>query len=125
MAKGNHRPGGGIKSRVNVETKVRTGRGAKAQSPAAVNQLGGHVGSHVTNRGDTGYRGEHLVRGPGYNPAPGYGNAVALNVGGGGPGKGYKQYGQAGSQGCHGTPAQGNPPPAGELFPGWGPNSKR
>ena len=119
MGKG-HKPGGGIKSRNVVEKGVRTGRGAKAQSPAAVNQIGVKVGSHVTNKGDTGYRGEDLVRGPGYNVAPGFGNEVALNVGGGGPGKGRVLHGQAGSQGCHGTPAPGNPmPKAKELWPGW------
>jgi hypothetical protein len=28
-------------------------------------------------------------------------------------------HGQAGSQGCHGAPAQGNPMPVGEIFPGF------
>ena len=35
------------------------------------------------------------------------GNSVALNVKGGGPGTGRTLYGQSGSQGCHGQPAQG------------------
>jgi hypothetical protein len=113
--------GGGIGMNKNVRVGVRTGRGGKAQSPAAVNQrLGGKVGDHVTERkGSTGYRGEELVRGPGYNPAPGFGNAVALNVGGGGPGTGRTIYKTA-TMGTHGQPAARNPTPkAKELWPGW------
>jgi hypothetical protein len=111
----------GIKSRNVHEVGVRTGRGAVKINKAAVNQLGNHTGSHVTQTGkDTGYRGEDLVRGPGYNPAPGYGNAVALNVGGGGPGKGYEVIGKSGQQGQHGNVNPGNPTPnAKELWPGW------
>jgi hypothetical protein len=46
-------------------------------------------------------------------------------VGKGGCGTGRTLYGQAGSQGTHGTPDRGNPPPTGELFPGWPAPSKR
>ena len=111
----------GIKSRNNREVSVRTGRGAVKINKAAVNQLGAHVGSHVTQTGkDTGYRGENLVRGRGYNVAPGFGNAVALNVGGGGPGKGYEVM-RSGSQGTQGPTNPGQPMPTkGPLFPGWG-----
>jgi hypothetical protein len=114
--------GGGIGMNKNVRVGVRTGRGGKAQSPAAVNQrLGGKVGDHVTEKaGSTGYRGEMLERGPGYNTAPGFGNAVALNVGGGGPGKGYNVIGKAGQQGTHGPVNPGQPMPRGEIFPGFG-----
>jgi hypothetical protein len=52
------------------------------------------------------------------------GNSVALNVGKGGVGTGRVLYGQCGSQGTHGPTAPGNPPKAGELFPGW-PATKR
>jgi hypothetical protein len=49
------------------------------------------------------------------------GNEVALNVKGGGPGKGYVQHGQSGSQGCHGKPDTGEPMPRkSEVFPGFG-----
>jgi len=110
----------GIKSRNVREVGVRTGAGAKKINKAAVNQLGAHTGDHVTEkRGSTGYRGEDLVRGPGYNVKPGYGNAVALNVGGGGPGVGYEVM-KSGSQ-CRTGPANpGNPmPKAKPLFPGF------
>jgi len=104
----------------NREVGVRTGRGAVKINKAAVNQLGNHTGSHVTQTGkDTGYRGEDLVRGPGYNVGKGFGNEVALNVGGGGPGVGYRQIGKSGQQGTYGPVNPGKPAPSGELFPGW------
>jgi len=117
MAKGKSQ---GIRSKNVREVGYRTGRGAVKINKAAVNQLGNHTGSHVTQTGkDTGYRGEDLVRGRGYNVAPGFGNAVALNVGGGGPGKGYRQIGKSGQQGTYGPTNPGNPAPSGELLPGW------
>jgi hypothetical protein len=116
-----HRPGGGIASRVNVEKPVRTGKGARAIIPAGAAQQGQRQRNHITERGQpTSYGGVQLYsRGPGYNKSQ-YGNEIALNVGKGGPGAGYKQYGQAGSQGCYGKPDKGNPmPTAKPLFPGW------
>jgi hypothetical protein len=111
--------GGGLGMNKNVRVGVRKGAGAKAINHAGAAQLGQRQGNHVTHQGATRYGGVDLYSdGPGYNKAQ-YGNEVAKNVGDGGPGKGYVQYGQSGSQGCHGTPAQGNPPPKGELFPGW------
>lgn len=47
------------------------------------------------------------------------GNAVALNVGGGGPGKGYVQH-KTGSQGQHG-PAVAGSSPGPDLMRGGGP----
>jgi hypothetical protein len=114
-----HRPGGGIKSRQHVETKVKTGAPRERIRHSGVAQIGQRVGNHVTNQGATGYGGINpFGAGQGYPSR--LGNELALNVGGGGPGKGYKQYGQSGSQGCHGTPAKGDPmPKAKELWPGW------
>jgi hypothetical protein len=115
-----HRPGGGIKSRVNVEKPVRTGKGARAIVPAGASQLGARQGNHITDGGSTPYGGVQLYsRGPGYNKSQ-YGNEVALNVKGGGPGVGYKQYGQSGSQGTYGKPEPGNKmPKAKPLWEGW------
>ena len=101
--------------------KVVHRRGPKSEpkprsiSPAAVNQLGAHVGSHVTNRGDTGYRGEELVRGKGYAPPVGpTDNVKAVGVAGG-----RKVYG-CGTQGVQGAPAPGSPmQPTKPLWPGW------
>jgi hypothetical protein len=80
---------------------------ARGVNPSAVNQLGNLVGDHVTHTGkSTGYRGEPLVRGPGYNPPQG--PTSFNNVG---PGKGRTLYGQSGSQGVHGGVASGSPRP--------------
>jgi len=112
--------GGGLGMNKNVRVNVRTGASAKKINKAAVNQLGAHVGDHITEkRNGSGYRGEDLVRGRGYNPAPGYGNAVALNVGGGGPGKG-REVMRSGSQCLTGPVNRGEPmKPSKPLWPGW------
>ena len=102
--------GGGHGSKNIVHKPVKTGAGSKSTSPGAVGQIGQSQGSHVTNKGDTGYRGEIFHKPPNFQPVP-FGNETALNVKGGGPGKGRTLYGQSGSQGCHGQPAQGSPRP--------------
>jgi hypothetical protein len=101
-----HRPGGGIASRVNVQPSVRTGSGSKSTRPAGVSQIGYQVGDHTTNRpGSSGYRGEKLHSPErNFQPVP-FGNEVALNVKGGGPGTGRTLYGQSGLQGQHGPVA--------------------
>jgi hypothetical protein len=100
--------GGGYHSRQQVEKSVRIGTGSKGTRPAGVAMLGTMQGDHVTTHGGsaTGYRGEKLHHDRSFQPVP-FGNQVALNVGPGGPGKGYTLYGQSGSQACHGKPAQG------------------
>jgi hypothetical protein len=102
--------GGGYGSRQHVEKPVRTGSGSKSTRPAGVSQIGYMVGDHSTNRpGSTEYRGEKL-HSPERNFQPvKFGNEVALNVGKGGCGTGRTLYGQAGTQGTHGQPAQGQP----------------
>jgi hypothetical protein len=106
-----HRPGGGIASRVNVSPSVRTGTGSHSTRPAGVNQIGAMYGNKVTHmKGTTDFRGERLHNDRSFQPTK-FGNEVALNVGKGGPGTGRTLYGQSGSQGCHGQPAAGNPPP--------------
>jgi hypothetical protein len=107
MTKG-HKPGGGIASKQHREVRVRTGTGSHSTNPGYVSQLGNKVGSH-TRQGDSGYRGEKMHNDRSFQPVK-FGNEVALNVGGGGAGKGRTIY-ASGSQGCQGQPAQGNPPP--------------
>jgi hypothetical protein len=101
--------GGGYGSGQHVEKPVRTGSGSKSIRPAGVSQLGYAVGDHTTNRpGSSGYRGEKLHNPErNFNPVP-YGNSVALNVNGGGPGKGRTVY-ASGSQGTQGSVAPGSP----------------
>jgi hypothetical protein len=99
--------GGGYGSRVVVDKPVRTGSGSMSTRPAAVSQFGNLVGDHVTNKDSTGYTGERLHSPErNFNPTK-FGNEVALNVKGGGVGTGRTLYGQSGSQGQHGQPAQG------------------
>jgi hypothetical protein len=68
-------------------------------------------GDHVTNRGDsTGYTGERLHSPErDFQPVK-FGNEVALNVGGGGPGKGRTVY-PSGNQGTQGAVNPGDPRP--------------
>jgi hypothetical protein len=103
-------PAGGVGSRVVTERPVRTGAGSRSARPAGVAQIGTSIGDHITNKSDTGYRGERLHNDRSFQPVP-FGNEVALNVKGGGPGAGRTLYGQAGSQGTHGSTNPGNPRP--------------
>jgi hypothetical protein len=104
-----HIPGGGPKSRNVVHPNIRTGSGSHSTNPGYVSQLGNKVGSHITNKGDSGYRGETFHDRRDFQPVK-FGNEVALNVGKGGCGTGRTVY-ASGSQGTTGTPAPGNPPP--------------
>jgi len=107
-----HRPGGGIASRVNVSQSVRTGTGSRGTHPGGVAQLGQRVGDKATHgdpKGD-GYRGEPPHQNRSFQPVK-FGNEVALNVGGGGPGTGRDVH-ACGSQGTHGAVA-GQRRPAG------------
>jgi len=102
--------GGGIgMNKVVHRPHGKTEPKANAYRPQGVSQYGGMQGSHVTREGDSDYRGEPKRGGRGYEPPGMISDPVkAVGVGGG-----RTNYGQSGSQGCHGTPAQGNPPPAG------------
>ena len=106
-----HQPGGEPRSKNVVEPRIRTGSGSHNARPAGVSQIGYSVGDHSTNGpGSSGYRGEPL-HGPAprnFQPVP-FGNEVALNVGKGGCGR--TLYGQAGSQGQHGSTNPGSPRP--------------
>lgn len=57
------RPAGGPNSRVVVNKPVITGKPGRAINPAAVAQLGGVYGSHITERRETEYRGEKWLEG--------------------------------------------------------------
>jgi hypothetical protein len=115
--------GGGYGSRNVVDKPVRTGAGAKAAHVGGVSQLGNKVGDHITNKSGTGYRGDPLFAGPGYNPVK-YGNELATNVGRGGPGKG-REVMACGSQGQHGQVA-GTPRPQGrDILSQFGPDTRK
>jgi hypothetical protein len=110
--------GGGHGSKNIVHPGVRKGSGSKSTNPGAAGQIGQSQGSHVTNKGDTGYRGEIFHKPPNFQPVP-FGNETALNVK-------RTNYGQSGSQGCHGQPAPGNAPAKNrDILSEFGPESKR
>jgi len=83
----------------------RLGTGVKRVHVAATNQrLGGKVGDHTTDEGNTGYKGETLYNrnAPTFDPVR-YGNATAAELSGAnaGCGKG-RDVMRTGSQGVHG-----------------------
>jgi hypothetical protein len=101
-----------------VHKPVRTGAVREHIQKAGVAQIGQRQGDHVTHRtGSTGYRGEKLV-GPKHPISVKLGNEVALNVDGGGPGKGRTIY-ETGTQCQTGAPNPGNAPTSKNVFEGW------
>ena len=101
----------GIKSKNVVRPSIKTGTGSRGTRPGGAESIGKSYGSHITSESDTGYRGPEFHDGKSFQPVP-FGNAVALNVKGGGPGTGRTLYGQSGSQARHGEVA-GSPRPKG------------
>jgi hypothetical protein len=118
--------GGGYGSRQHTEVKIRTGSGSKATRPAGTNMFGAAQGDHVTRKGEsTGWKGERL-HDPSKNFQPvKFGNEVALNVGGGGPGAG-REVMRSGAQGTHGSVSPGNAPAKNkDILNEYGPNIRR
>jgi hypothetical protein len=89
--------GGGITSNKFVQPNIRTGSPNKGTSPAAADQIGQSVS----------FKREQVEMGRAYQGTP-LGNEVALNVQGGGPGKGREVF-RSGSQGTHGPTVAGEP----------------
>ena len=101
-----HRPAGGLHSRnVRHSTAPKVEPRSRAINPGGVNMLGNHVGDHITHSkgAGTGFRGEDLIRGPGYNNP--VGPTSFSNIG---PGKGRTVY-ASGTQCQTGTPDRGQP----------------
>src|SRR5215831_20917872 len=109
MSKGSG--GGGYHSRQHVEKSVKTGSGNRGVRPGGAEGIGKSYGAHITNKSDTGYRGPkfHSDRNPAMSVP--FGNEKALDVGKGGCGTDRTLYGQAGSQGTHGSVNPGSPRP--------------
>jgi hypothetical protein len=98
MASGNKK-GGGLGSRVVREVPVRTGRGAQEMRVRGVSQYGQSIGNKATETGKVKGIPSERVQGarlPQALSVP-LGNAVALNVQGGGPGKGRDYVSKSGS----------------------------
>jgi hypothetical protein len=117
--KGGSRPGGGPASRVVKEVGVRTGQKPTGVNPAAVSQIGSSLGNHVTDgRTKLAYRGEpYREKTPISVPL---GNAIATNIGKGGPGTGRTVM-VSGSQCQTGPVNPGSPAPGASkpIFPGF------
>jgi hypothetical protein len=111
---GGHRPGGGMGSNKVVERSApKAEPRARAVSPAAVSQLGGHLGDHATGEGkilpgggSSLYAGEGKILpggGSSLYAGPGYSN-VGPRPTQEGPGGGRTVM-HCGSQDMHGAPA--------------------
>ena len=106
----------------NVRPGVRTGSPtANVISPAAAANIGVAKGDHITGKGTVKRPAEPLVTGKIRQPVA-LGNAVALNVGKGGPGQGRVVH-RSGSQSA--TPAPAAVPAGRDILGEFGPESVR
>jgi hypothetical protein len=115
--------GGGINSRVVKKVGVRTGPASTNKiSPRGVSQYGYATGSML--RGEHSYttKNSALPVNQGTMKQVPLGNAVALNVKGGGPGTGRTTY-RTGYQGLHGAPVQGSTPTPRDTLAEYGPET--
>jgi hypothetical protein len=97
----------GSSSRNNKEVRVRTGVGGRVVNERAVSQIGQTLGNHVT---ESGKMGNPIEKTYGANTQTvKFGNEVALNVGGGGPGAGRRLVGKSGTNCTTGPVAPGVP----------------
>ena len=108
----------GIQSNQKREVGYRHGTPRREINKTGVMQLGTMQGSHITGDGES--LKEHKVvqplkGGAGYPSDLGNYKALTTVAGPGGSRAVYRN----GSQAQQGPAAQGNPPPAGQLFPGW------
>jgi hypothetical protein len=116
--------GGGYGSAQHREVGNRAGDTRKGIKPSWVAQKDQMVGNHITDDKNTGYTGAKKFDGTTGISVP-LGNSVALNVKGGGVGTGRTLYGQAGSQGTHGSTNPGSPRPQGrDILNSFGPDYK-
>jgi hypothetical protein len=118
--------GGGIQSSVNRKVGVKGGsRSADVVTPAGLSQYGTAQGGKLRQAGSfTGVNSATPVfSGSKANPVP-FGNAKALDVGGGGVGTGRTVY-RSGYQSLHGKPVQGSSPQRKDILSDYGPGSKR
>jgi hypothetical protein len=107
MAKSNHRPAGGLKSRQVVHKPQQLGAGARGVDKKWVSQIGQSMGNHITERGEPvrGVRARDPYKGPSMNPTR-YGNEIAAATVCG-PG-GSREVLKSGSQ--HGLTTRSNNP---------------
>jgi hypothetical protein len=115
--------GGGINSRVVKRVGVRTGPASTNKiSPRGVSQYGYATGSTLTREHSFTTKNSALPVNQGTMKQVPLGNAVALNVKGGGPGTGRTTY-RTGYQGQHGAPVQGSTPTPKDTLAEYGPET--
>jgi hypothetical protein len=126
MARGSKsKAGGGIASNKLVHPAVRTGAGARGINPGAAGQIGSALATHVGVGGGREVRGAVEPAGAPKPYSTQFGNAVALNVGRGGPGAGRTVH-SSGSQGQHGPVERGEPRAgARDILGEFGPERRR
>jgi hypothetical protein len=112
--------GGGIQSTVNRSVGVRAGKSTtNVVSPRGTSQLGAAQSGKMRQGAHTAVNTSLSVfeRKAAEQPL---GNAVALNVGKGGPGTGRTTY-PSGYQALHGAPVQGSTPKPRDILSEFGP----
>jgi hypothetical protein len=103
--------GGGLTSNKLVRPGVKPGPASTNKiSPRGVSQFGYATGAEIERAGSYGTRNTALPVNAGTMSQVPLGNAVALNVKGGGPGAGREVH-RSGSQSLHGAPVHGSTPP--------------
>jgi len=113
--------GGGIQMNKNVSGKVRAGPpNTNVISPRGVSQYGYAAGSKMKEPGSFTTENSALPVNQGTGAQVPMGNAVALNVGGGGPGTGRTVM-RSGSQALHGPVAGPAPVQGREILGAFGP----
>jgi hypothetical protein len=114
--------GGGIQSNKLVRPNVRTGPASTNKiDPRGVSQYGYATGSTLRQAGSFTGKNSALPVNAGTASQVPMGNAVALNVGKGGPGTGRAVY-RSGYQALHGKPV-GAPVQGREILGSYGPET--
>src|SRR6516225_4953859 len=112
--------GGGIRSNKLVRVSVRTGPpSTNVISPRGVSQYGYAAGSRLNKTGSFTTENSALPVNAGTMSQVPMGNAVARNVGGGGPGTGRTVH-RTGTQSLHGKPV-GSPVQGRDILGAFGP----
>jgi hypothetical protein len=113
--------GGGINSRVVKRVGIRTGPASTNKiSPRGVSQYGYATGSTLTREHSFTTKNSALPVNQGTMKQVPLGNAVALNVKGGGPGTGRTIH-RTGTQQLHGSVAGPAPIQGRDILSGYGP----
>jgi hypothetical protein len=117
--------GGGINSKQVRQVGLKLGQPAEGRGIGRVAQIGNKVGNHVTEGGDTGYRGDPMFMKPPAGGAQKLGNEMTMPYGP--KGQGRTLYGKSGTNQQHGPATSNRPAPTGpdSLSPWFPPSPAR